>query len=408
MNRRARSANRFRLWSSTFAGLGVLTFGIVQACTAGGGSTLTQDDGGPGSGAGSSVGGNLTSVGQGGSSSSGFGGGCANETIEGDGLPLDMYIMLDQSGSMGSDNKWSDVTSAIQNFMALPESAGLGVGIQYFPAGPQCPEFCGTTPDCGTGCGTCMTVPFFGGICTGPGDACNVSEYATPEVPIGVLPGIAMDITTSLAAHGPTGGTPTAPALTGAIDYARSHALANPNHVTIVVLATDGLPQACDPQDIPSIAQIAAAGVSGTPSILTFVIGVGNELSNLNAIAQGGGTNQAFIVDAGNNAEQQFLAALEAIKGTALGCAYGIPEPESGTPDFDHVNVQYTPEPGAEPQPIPYVGSEAGCPPNGDGWYYNDASAPTQIILCPYTCDRVEGDEDGKIDIVLGCETLPL
>lgn len=408
MNRRARSANRLRLWSSTIAGLGVLTFGIVQACTAGGGSTLNQDDGGDGSGAGSGVGGNLSSVGQGGSSSSsGFGGGCASETIEGDGLPLDMYIMLDQSGSMDSDGKWSSVTSAIQNFMALPESTGLGVGIQYFPWGPQCPDLCGSTPDCGTGCGNCTVIGPFG-ICDGPGDACNVSEYANPEVPIGVLPDIAMDITTSMAGHGPTGGTPTAPALTGALDYARTHALANPNHVTIVVLATDGLPQACDPTDIPSIAQIAAGGVSGSPSILTFVIGVGNELSNLNAIAQGGGTNQAFIVDSGNNAEQQFLDALEQIKGTALGCAYSIPQPDSGTPDYDHVNVQYTPEPGAEAQPIPYVGSPASCPANGDGWYYNDASNPTQIILCPFTCSRVEGDEDGKVDIVLGCETVPL
>ncbi len=407
MNARSSWAPRLRLWTSTIAAAGVLVTGVMQACITDGSSTLTSSGDPSGSGSGSGSGGGLGSVGSGGSSGTGFGGGCAAETVEGDNLPLDMYIMLDQSGSMSTDGRWGKVTSAIQNFMALPESAGLGVGIQYFPWGPQCPDLCQTNGDCGTGCGTCMSFGVFG-VCSGPGNTCDVSQYATPEVPIGVLPGIANDITASMAAHGPTGGTPTAAALTGAIQYAQSHATSNPNHVTIVVLATDGLPQSCEPQDIPGIAQIAAAGVAGDPSILTFVIGVGSELTNLNAIAAGGGTNQAFIVDNANNAEQQFLAALEAIKGSALGCTYGIPEPEMGDPDYDRVNVQYTPGPGETPEQIPYVGSEAGCPANGDGWYYNNAQNPTQIILCPFTCNRVEGDTDGKIDIVLGCETVPL
>ena len=42
--------------------------------------------------------------------------------------------------------------------------------------------------------------------------------------------------------HGPGGGTPTAPALQGAIDYAKQWVLQNPTHTTIVLFATDGDP----------------------------------------------------------------------------------------------------------------------------------------------------------------------
>src|SRR5690606_25543001 len=129
----------------------------------------------------------------------------------------------------------------------------------------------------------------------------------------------------------------------GGIQYARTHATMNPGRKTILVLATDGDPQSCSPTDIPGIRAIAEAGVTGSPSILTFVIGVGNLQANLDQIAQGGGTMNAFIVDAGGNVEQQFLDALEAIKGQALGCAYAIPLPQDGQGDFNHVNVVYTP-----------------------------------------------------------------
>jgi hypothetical protein len=398
----------------------------IYGCEAG--SSALDDDGGGASGTstGTNAGGAggeeiFTGVGGGtGGGSTGIGGGCASETVDGTGVPLDMYIMLDQSGSMSDSvqggTKWTAVTGAINNYMALPASTGIGVGIQYFPLSTGT-MMCNPNPicfldtDCGApACGPCFGAipPSFPGICMGAldSDSCVVADYEAPDVAIAELPGVATSITASMGAHSPTGGTPTAPALQGAINHATSHALANPDHVVIVVLATDGDPTSCTPSDIPGIQGIAAAGFNATPSVPTFVIGVGDLQANLDAIAQSGGSNSAFIVDTTQNVEQQFLDALEQIKGTALGCAYEIPEPSMGTPDYNQVNVEWTP-PGGEPEVIPRVSDASQCSPNGHGWYYNDSTNPTQILLCPYSCGQVEAAaEGGQIRIVLGCETI--
>ena len=50
----------------------------------------------------------------------------------------------------------------------------------------------------------------------------------------------------------------------------------------------------------------------------------------------------------------------------------------------------------------------ASCPASGDGWYYDNPAAPTQIILCPSTCTAVEGDMTGEVDVTLGCTTVIL
>ncbi len=394
--------------------MGVCAGALVwAACTA----TSSDDDeksSKSGAGAGSGEGG-LEFTGSGGNGTgSSSGGACAGEDYTAEEQPLDMYIMLDQSGSMGtasgSGTYWSEVTGALSAFMAQPATAGIGVGIQYFPieTGLQCPLACFTDLDCGVMCGPCFgAVPQFNfpGFCLNAGaSSCNVADYATPEVPIQVLPGAASAINASMAAHSPSGNTPTSAALDGAISYARSHASATPGHVVIAVLATDGDPTDCD-TNLNNIQAIAANGLAGSPSILTFVIGVGSALQNLNAIAQAGGSGQAFIVDTSQNVEQQFLDALNQIKGSALGCTYAIPLPSSGQPDYDHVNVEFTPS-GGSPQTIPFVGSQAACPGDGNGWYYDDPQSPTQIILCDGICQTVSGDDMGSIKIRLGCATV--
>jgi hypothetical protein len=60
---------------------------------------------------------------------------CANDTQRGKQLPLDLYVMLDTSGSMNDlvgpqRSKWSEVSAAITAFVNDPGSAGIGVGVQ--------------------------------------------------------------------------------------------------------------------------------------------------------------------------------------------------------------------------------------------------------------------------------------
>jgi hypothetical protein len=303
---------------------------------------------------------------------------CAAETTRAQQLPLDIYIMLDQSGSMGDNvtggTKWSVIKLALATFLSQPTLTGVSVGLQYFPIN---------------------------------NDSCTVNDYATPAVEIAPLTAPQQQaIALSLNQHGPTTNTPTGPALQGAINHCKTWGAAHTDHVVITILATDGDPTACTPQDIPGIAAIAATGVAGTPKVLTFVIGVGTSQANMNAIAAGGGTSTAFLVDTGGNVQQQFLDALNVIRGAALGCVYKLPSPDGGTPDYDKVNVQYTPNGTGTPVMFPRVDGQASCPGSGDAWYYDNPSAPTQIILCPSTCNTVKADTSGLVDVLLGCKTI--
>ena len=89
-----------------------------------------------------------------------------------------------------------------------------------------------------------------------------------------------------------------------------------------------------------------------------------------------------------------------------IPCAYAIPDPPEGeTLDTGRVNVVYTPS-GAREQTIPYV-APTGVPDcTRGGWYYDDPANPRQILLCSDTCDLINADATGAVNIALGCETV--
>lgn len=409
--------------------LSFLALGLAAACSAAPVNTF-DDAGVGGTGNRTNTGTDIIITGSGGSGSGGNNA-CAAEPHQAQQLPLDMYIMLDQSGSMddptgAGPTKWDAVSSALNSFIQQPSLAGISVGIQFFPIlQPNCPVYCQSPSDtttCGTW-GPCMDASGFG---LGPfvcqscyfqvQDSCAAADYAKPEVEIAPLPGIAAKITAAIAKHGPATATPTEPALQGAITHAQTWLANHPGHAAVAVLATDGLPTECGvaasgtaAQIQSSLVQIAQQGLGN--GVKTFTIGIfgtadGNDGKNLlNAVSQAGGTGQTFSINTGGNVNQQFLDALNKIRGAALGCNYTIPVPASGTPDFNRVNVQYTPGGSGNAQVFPYYGSKAQCPASGDGWFYDNAAAPTQIILCPSTCTKVSADTAGKIDILLGCAT---
>jgi hypothetical protein len=90
-----------------------------------------------------------------------------------------------------------------------------------------------------------------------------------------------------------------------------------------------------------------------------------------------------------------------------LECEFAVPAPEGGTVDPDKVNVKYTPGDGSPPEDVlrddnaECVPSDGG--PGANGWQWNVDQ--TKIILCGPICDAVRNDDDGQIDIELGCET---
>ena len=447
----------------------------AQSPAGAGGAHPTTGPGGTGGTLGNLGGGFVVSAASG---AVGSGGGetCAGVKSQAQLIPLDLYLMLDSSGSMTEKtgaqgtgpSKWTAVTQALGAFFNDPQSAGLGVGLQHFPllgagvpatctANSQCPGQAGpcllrvcanqtsVTPcahdmDCpfpGTcvklgQCGSELCAPANGALCSNNGqpchpltsstcahsDSCAASDYGTPAVEIAPLNGAASSLASAIGGVTPGGATPTSAALSGAIEHARAWAAAHPTHTVIVLLATDGLPTECTPQDIPGIAQIAAMGVASAPSVKTFAIGVfapadisAGAPAHLDQIAAAGGTMKSVVVDTSQNVEASFLAALNAIRATKLACEYAIPpEGDAGMLDYSKVNTEYTPSGSSTPVTLGYVSDLAGCDPQSGGWYYDanpsQGGAPTKIIMCPATCTSFGTDTAGQVDIRVGCKTV--
>jgi len=336
-------------------------FVTIVACSGGDGTTFPNggNGNGDGGGSGNNPGFNVDS---GSSGSNGDLSKCATSSATPTPVPVSLVFMFDKSGSMGQDSKWTSCKSGLTSFFADPASAGLSASLQFFPLSNEC----------------------------------NVPTYAAPAVAMRALPD-ATSFANSINANSPNGGTPTLPALTGAIEYAQSVQKANPADKVAVVLVTDGEPNDCN----SSVGNVSSEAASASATIPTFVIGIGNA-GNLDQIAQSGGTTKATIVSTNNPQQtaQDFQTALNAIRGLTLACEYQIPPPPQGeTFDESKVNVVYTPT-NAGPQTLTYNQSCTG----GTGWHYDDLNNPKKIVLCSSTCDSVQ-QKSGKIDIVLGCAT---
>lgn len=312
---------------------------------------------------------------------------CVTSTASAELAPVDLVVMFDRSGSMGAMTegfdpalKWVPVTTGMKAFFADPSSIGIAASLQFFPEG-----------------GDLSAV-------------CNYA-YASPMVPLTPLASSA-PILAAIDATKPGGGTPTLPALTGAITYAKSVAQQHPTDKTVVVLVTDGEPgfgingqfaMGCPNNDIPHVAAAAQAAASGTPAIKTYVIGVGPDLTNLNAIASAGGTGQAIMVSVADPTMTKaiFQQALETIRSQTLSCEFPLPPPPGGkTLDPNAVNVVYT-NGGGTQNVLTYNGTCAG----GVGWHYDDVAAPTKVELCSSTCNSVEADRKGSLLLAFGCKT---
>jgi hypothetical protein len=341
-----------------------------------------------------------------GQAGNGVGGGCAATFVQAKVKTLAMFLMLDQSKSMDNvvdqatnTTRWKAVTTAFASFVNNPATADIPVGLQYF--GLPLDGAGGTGGGAGTGGAG-------GGFGPGPGPgpglnvSCTASDYAEPEVPIAPLSSNAKAIIDSMAAHAPLTTTPTLPAIQGGVQFVAKYATDHPDNKVVLVLATDGEPSGCD-SSLDNVTMAAAAGLSGMPSVSTYVIGVGSNLANLDAIALAGGTQKAFLVSDAN-VQQDLLMALTAIQGAIVPCEYSVPLPTNGMDlDFGKVNVQYTPTTGA-PQILQKVTTPAECPASGNFWYYDDNAAPTRILLCQNTCEQLTSVGAGKVEIVLDCK----
>ncbi len=321
--------------------------------------------------------------------------------------PVALMLMQDRSSSMvmavggSSAQSWSNSTQAVTAFVNDPASAGIDVGLEVFPPYPSN----SATGDCAAG-----------------------SDCGTPVVDFAPLPGNGAAIInaytqTSPGAPGaPLLFTPTECALRGSINTCLQHQ-ASTGEQCVVVFITDGQPTQCDTnqQDLVNIVSMARAASGTPPTLLLFTLGLpGSDINFLNSLAQAGGTNASINVSGGATA---FLNALNSIRNTIvntsvkhistpttistkLDCQWKIPAAPAGqTFDKTLVNFQLTAADGTVAK-YGRVDSLADCSRAGDGWYYDDNNAPTEITVCPNTCTTIKASSGATANILLGCATI--
>lgn len=304
---------------------------------------------------------------------------CSGVSVEAEAVPVDLFVLMDRSQSMGervegsTQTRWEALHDAVQSFVESPGAASIRAGIGFFSL-------------------------------SGAGDDaydCDPSAYAEPSVPIGLVSEVGPELVAAMNDVAPGGLTPTVPALRGAIGYARTWSAEHPGRATLVVLVTDGFPTQCE-NEPDAISQVARAGYESPQHIRTFVIGVGDVAKlNLNNYARAGGTQKAYLTDAGD-VTATFVDALNNITNHALACEYQLPPPPEGMKlESDNVQVVYTPSSG-EAEEVPRVSSLGDCSKalNG-GWYYDNANGPSKITVCACTCARLQA---GRVDVRLGCK----
>ncbi|MBP9111226.1 MAG: VWA domain-containing protein [Polyangiaceae bacterium] len=310
---------------------------------------------------------------------------CAASTVAAKPGVSYVVFQFDRSGSMGKStdplSKLSRCKKSLENFFLDGSVKGFNASLSVFP------KLLDGEP------------------------TCDIGDNAIPEngSTMQALPSQAL--ATAAAAIVDEGGTPTIAALRGAHQYAEGVSAAHGGAKVALVLVTDGDPTDCEGSfkkypkgtadtDALEVADFAATIKDKYP---TYVIGIGKQLTKLDLVSQAGAGRAAILVDTAdpNKVTADFLAALKAIQAETISCDMALPQAGAGQViDFGKINVLFTPSGGKEST----LGYDPTCA-NGAGWKYDNAGAPTKMVLCPATCKTIQTDPLAKVELLLGCKT---
>lgn len=318
-------------------------------------------------------------------------------------VPADLYMMLDRSGSMNKPqalpppvqgdcnvgdtvvSRWCYMLNALDGFFTAPSSTGVGVALQFFPNGT-----------CGVGSTACCS----------SGTCCEGAADSIPAVPLGLLPGNRVALDSALNAQVPSGDkSPDEPALRGIVAYTTS--IQSPGREVAGVLLSDGNPRGCATAT-NTLSGIISAHLAAT-GIKTFIIGMtGADFATLEAWAIAGGAlahtdycaagvSSCHYYNVGDGDPAAFTAALQQIQQATVACALAMPTASDGSPLApSSLVVRYFAGGTGSGEAVPHVASAADC---GAGWYFDDNTAPREIVFCPTTCSTIGGDAAAQLEI---------
>jgi hypothetical protein len=211
-----------------------------------------------------------------------------------------------------------------------------------------------------------------------------------PAIPIPALP---------LGMHQ----SPTDVALTGAIAGLRAWSAGKKSPKLAVLLVTDRIPGIeCIRPVLDGAIQAAREGVQGTPSVVTYVLGVRDQLDPLNQVASAGGTDHAYLVGT-TAAAADILAQLDSIREVALPCEIQVDQSHLVQRD---VNVELRTADGRKV--LSRVEAKSNCvpAPTSMQWYASELDASGGIALCPAACTSTRATKNATLEVVYGCPTV--
>ena len=442
-----------RFLSRLVAGAGAL---LVGACAAG------NPDAGTG-GSGASVAGptvqGSTGAFESQASTGGSGPACATFTAEGKQEPAAMLIVLDKTASMTTSSKWSTAQQAVVQAVDQDSFDSLSLGLVAFPQTFQSPPQCLCT-FYGLDPASCAAL-------LDPGVSCGVSGLPQVAIaPAGMeksnaSTGVRHDIYQYLVNNTPLSnaddGSPIYEAMVSGYQ-----ALEGVPDVSkrMLVLVTDGgfsctsvasparpgyTDGACPDWEYPDTVNslITTWRDNATTPINTFIVGLpgsnshAGEMQGAFAVApysmllalstyavsgspdtvdptcdlglafsqSGTDPQKPCHIDLSSGAfdATTLAAAIDAIRGKALGCVYDLPTPPDGeTIDLAKVNVQVTQGTTTttlpkRTDPTDVCETELGC------WDYDDDG---KIELIGKSCADVTASVSTKVEIYVGCTTI--
>jgi len=358
---------------------------------------------------------------------------------------VNIVILLDKSGSMGDqinsgtgdydwqncESRWNPVSKTLKEFFSDTNSGRLYASLSFLPADGD--EYT-----------MCTASKYASGS-----SAIKVSLSALDDTGrqkfLDKLCDCGEGVTMASSCIKPSGGTPTLPALQGTLDYAASLRTKYPESKTVVVLLTDGEPGfgfnyngtvrhivSCD--DLPpkgctgtacgcaeddscysddkAAAEVEAIKlvIANAPENSVYVAGVGDiSEETLEAWATASGNAAINLLDmTGEEAAMTLRARLEAIRESSISCDFDIPVPSDGSSvDADKTNVNY--KNGSQVTTTLYRskdGTAGTCGNATNAWYFDNPNAPKKISLCAKTCEALQSDPKGEIQVAFGCKTV--
>jgi hypothetical protein len=301
---------------------------------------------------------------------------CGNTTAPLNKQPADLLLVLDKTGSLsramdsacdctgggrgGNNNpctgtcqeRWATLVSGLNAVLSDPNTAtDLNWGLEIFNSD----NACGVDPP---------------EVDVAPNSAAAVKQYIA-----GIKTG---------------GRTPTRVAINTAVTYLKGLTDPNPKYI---LLATDGEPNCLSGgggggQDTDIWGTQDAIGQAFAAGFKVYVLGVGPETTNLNQLADAGGTWNYYSA----TTPEMLTASLATIVGSVVSCSFGL---GTAPPVPSNVAVQFNQDPNPSIK-VPHDTSHT------NGWDYT-TPADTTIQLYGSWCDDVTSGKYANAQILMGC-----